>query len=106
MSSIYPAIGTAIVVAGGDKLAGEGAYKRMFRGLGWSQSDMRVIALVEVVGGALMIPRATRRLGGAIVATASAAVLNSELKDGDTKLAGARTLVLLAGLSAILAPGN
>ena len=33
MSIIYPALGTAIVVAGGDKLAGEGSYKRMFRGL-------------------------------------------------------------------------
>ena len=106
MSIIYPAIGAAIVVGGGDKLAVEGAYERMFRGLGWSQADMRLVALVEVVGGALMVPRATRRLGGAIVAAASAAVLNSELRDGDTKLAGARALVLLAGLSAILAPGD
>ena len=53
-----------------------------------------------------MIPRATRRLGGAVVAAASAAVLNSELRDGDTKLAGARALVLLAGLSAMLVPGS
>ena len=67
---------------------------------------MRLVALVEVVGGALMIPRTTRRIGGAVVAAASAAVLNSELQDGDTKLAGARALVLLAGLSAMLAPGD
>ena len=106
MSIIYPALGTAIAVAGGDKLTGDGSYRRMFRGLGWSKSDMRLVALVEVVGGALMIPRATRRLGGAVVTAASAAVLNSELRDGDTKLAGARALVLLAGLSAMLAPGS
>ena len=100
------ALGTAIAVAGGDKLTGETGYKRMFGGLGWAQSDMRVVAIVEVVGGALMIPRRTRRLGGAIVAAASAAVLNSELRDGDTKLAGARALVFFAGLSAMLAPGG
>ena len=40
MSIIYPALGTTIVVAGVDKLAGVGSYKRTFRGLGWSQSDM------------------------------------------------------------------
>lgn len=106
MSIIYPALGAAIAVAGGDKLAGEGSYKHMFRGLGWSQSDMQLAALVEVVGGALMIPRATRRLGGAMVAAASAAVLNSEVRGGDMKLAGARALVLLTGLSAMLAPGK
>ena len=106
MSIIYPALGAAIAVAGGDKLSGDGSYRRMFRGLGWSQSDMRLVALVEVVGGALMIPRVTRRLGGAVVAAASATVLNSELRDGETQLAGPRALVLLAGLSAMLAPGD
>ncbi len=106
MSMTYPALGTAIAVAGGDKLTGDGSYKRMFRGLGWSQSDMRLIALVEVIGGLLIIPRATRRLGGAAVAAASAAVLNSELQEGDTKLAGARALVFVTGLAAMLAPGD
>ena len=106
MSIIYSAMGTAIAVAGGDKLAGEGSYRSMFRGLGWSQSDMRLVALVEIAGGALMIPRFTRRLGGAVVVAASAAVLTSELRDDEPKLAGARALVLLAGLSAMLAPGD
>lgn len=106
MSILYPALGAAIALAGGDKLAGDGAYRRMFRGLGWSQADMRRLALVEVVGGALMVPRLTRRLGGAVVVAASAAVLNSELADGESKLAGPRALVLLAGLSALLAPGD
>lgn len=45
-------------------------------------------------------------LGGALVATASVAVLKSELRDGDTKLAGTRALMLLAGLSALVAHGD
>ena len=106
MSLLYPALGTAIAVAGSDKLAVDNSYGCMFRGLGWSQSDMRLLALVEVAGGALMIPRLTRRLGGAVVAAASAAVLSSELRDGDAQLAGPRALVLLAGLSALFAPGR
>ena len=106
MSILYPALGSAIVLAGGDKLAGDGSYKRMFRGLGWSQSDMRLVAMIELVGGALMIPRATRRLGGALVAVASAVVLHSELQDDQTSLAAPRALVLLTGLSALLAPGH
>ena len=61
MSIIYPALGTAIAVAGGDKLTKEGSYRRMFRGLGWSQSDMRLVAVIELVGGVLMIPRGTTR---------------------------------------------
>ncbi len=67
---------------------------------------MRLLALVEVAGGVLMAPRLTRRLGGALVAAASAMVLGSELRDGETKLAGPRALVLLAGLSALVAPGD
>ena len=105
MSIVYTALGTAIAVAGGDKLTGEDPYSRMFRGLGWSQSDMRLVAL-EVAGGVLMIPRATRRLGGALVSAPSATVLNSELRGGDAKLAGARALMLLAGSAAMLAPGD
>ena len=106
MSIIYPAFGSAIVLAGGDKLAGDGSYRRMFRGLGWSQNDMRRVALIEVVGGALMIPRATRRLGGALVAVASAVVLQSELRGAQPSLAGPRALVLLTGLGALVAPGR
>lgn len=92
------------MLAGSDKLAGDGSYKRMFKGLGWSQSDMRLVALVEVVGGALMIPRATRRFGGALLAVASAVVLQSELQDEQTILAAPRALVLLTGLTALFAP--
>ena len=106
MSIIYPALGAAIALAGGDKLSGVRSYRRLFRSLGWSQDDMRMVAAVEVAGGLLMAPRATRRLGGALVAAASGVVLNSELRRGDGKLAATRALVLLAGLSAALAPGD
>ena len=106
MSIVYPTLGTAIAVAGADKLLGDRSYRQMFRGLGWSQSDMRLLAVVEVVAGALLIPRSTRRLGGAVIAAASATVLVSELADGETKLAAPRALVLLAGLSALLAPSR
>ena len=106
MSILYPALGAAIAVAGGDKLAGEGSYRRMFKAMGWSRAQMRRVAAVEVLGGLLMTPRLTRRLGGAMVAGASAVVLQSELRRGDPKLGAARALVLVAGLCALLAPGD
>ena len=49
----------------------------------------------------MMTMRPTRRLGGALVAAASACVLYSELRHGDSKLATSRALVLLAALSAL-----
>ena len=106
MSILYPALGAAIAVAGGDKLVDEGSYRGMFRGLGWSRGQMQSVAVVELVGGLLMGSRATRRLGGAIVAAASGVVLSSELRRGDGKLAFARALVLVAGLCALAAPGR
>lgn len=106
MSMLYPALGASIALAGGDKLAGERSYRRMFEGLGWSRADMRAVAAVEVIGGLLMAPRLTRRLGGVMVVAASISILNSELRHGDTQLAGPRALVLLAGLCATLAPGR
>ncbi len=91
-------------MAGTDKLAGNRAYAGMFRHLGWSKNEMRAAAAAEVAGGLLMAQRSTRRIGGALVAASSAAVLTSELRHSDGKLAAARGLVLLAGLLALLAP--
>ena len=105
MASLFPVLGTAVAVAGADKLVGNRGYAGMFRHLGWSDEGVRAAAIAETVGGALMIPRATRRIGGAIVAAVSAAVLLSELEEGDAKLAGPRSLVLLSGLAALIAPG-
>ncbi len=106
MSYLFPALGAAVAIAGGDKLAGNRSYRTMFRHLGWSRDDMRAAALAEIAGGLLMAPRATRRVGGAILSAASATVMLSELRHGDEKLAAARGLVLLAGLAALFAPGR
>jgi hypothetical protein len=106
MSYLFPALGAAVVVAGGDKLAGNRGYKGMFRSLGWTREEMQLAALAEIAGGLLMGPRSTRRLGGALVTATSGALLASELRQGDEKLAMARGLVLLAGLAALFAPGK
>ena len=106
MVDLYPVAGAAIALAGTDKLVGNRGYSGLFRHLGWSRREMEAAASAEVVGGLLMVPRATRRLGGALVAAVSGAILYSELSEGDTKLAASRGLVLLAGLAALLAPGD
>ena len=102
--AFFPMFGAAVAYAGGDKLAGARSYDRMFRHLGWSQGDMQAVAAAEVAGGLLMLPRATRHLGGALVAAASASVLISELRHNDGKLAAPRGLVLLLAVAAWLAP--
>ena len=104
MASLYPVVGAAIVVAGGDKLIGNRGYQGMFRSLGWSQGGMQAVAAAEVVGGLMMIPRSTRRFGAAIVACISTAVLLSEIRDGDPKLAASRGAVLVAAVAALTAP--
>ncbi len=103
MNALMALVGGAIAVAGGDKLAGQRGYERMFAHLGWSESAMRNAAIAEAAGGALMIPANTRRLGGALVTGVSLAVIASEIKSGEPKLALPRGLVLIAGLWALLA---
>ncbi len=104
MADLYPVVGAAIAVAGGDKLIGNRGYKGMFRSLGWSDEGMQAVAAAEVVGGLMMIPRSTRRFGAAIVAAISAAVLVSEIRGGDPKLAASRGAVLVAAVAALTAP--
>lgn len=106
MSILFQSSGAAIALAGADKLYGNRGYRGMFRHLGWTEDQMRSAAAAECVGGLMMVPRATRRLGGALVAAVSAAVLASELRNEDTRLAAYRGAVLLAGLGALLAPGD
>ncbi len=101
MSMLFPAVGASVALAGSDKLAGDRAYMKLFQHLGWSRGDMQVAAGAEVLGGLMMTMRPTRRLGGALVAAASACVLYSEIRHGDSKLATSRGLVLLAALSAM-----
>jgi hypothetical protein len=106
MSFLYTVLGAAVALAGGDKLAGNRAYAGMFRQLGWSRGDMQIAAAAELSGGLLMAGRSTRRLGAAVVAASSAAILYSELRHDDSKLATARGFILVAALAALVAPGR
>ena len=106
MATLYPVLGGAVALAGSDKLFGNRNYRRLFRHLRWSEGEMQAAAAAELVGGLMMIPRFSRRLGGALVAGTSAIILASEMDRGDTRLAAARGMVLLAGLAAALAPGE
>jgi uncharacterized membrane protein YphA (DoxX/SURF4 family) len=101
MSKIFAALGAAVALAGGDKLAGLPAYEDMFRQIGWTKTNMQIAAAAEVAGGLLMIPRATRSLGGALVATTSAAILSAETSRGQSKLAFPRGLIMLVALAAV-----
>jgi hypothetical protein len=100
MSYLFSAMGAAIALTGGDKLAGMPAYETLFNHLGWSRDDMQAAAWAEVAGGLLMVPRSTRPLGGMLVAASSAAVLASEMRHGDTRLAVPRGLMLLFAIAA------
>ena len=106
MKYLFPILGAAIALAGADKLFGDRGYDGMFRHLGWTRDEMQALAAAEAAGGLLMASRATRRLGGALVAGASAAVLGSELRHDDSGLAASRALVLLAAVLALLMPGQ
>ena len=77
----------------------------MYRHFGWSDEQRRAAAIAETAGGLLMVPRSTRRIGGALLAAVSVITLLSELKAGDTKLAASRALVLAGALGAVLRPG-
>ena len=104
MSSLFPALGASVAMAGADKLSGNRGYANLFRHLGWSKGDMQAAAAAEFIGGILMTTRTTRRVGGLLVAAASGAVLAVEIDHGDNKLAAPRALVLLAGLAAFVLP--
>lgn len=103
MSYVFPALGLAIGLAGIDKLVGQRGYERMFGHLDWTEGEMRAAAAAELAGGLMMVPRNTRVVGGLLVAAASSAVLASELRRRDVKLAVPRALVLLAGVAAVVA---
>ena len=102
MPHVFPALGFAVALAGLDKLVGQRGYARMFGHLDWTEGEMRAAAAAEVAGGLLMVPRASRLVGGVLVAAASAAVLASELRRRDVRLAVPRGLVLLAAVAAIV----
>jgi uncharacterized membrane protein YphA (DoxX/SURF4 family) len=100
-SSWYPLIGLGFVITGTDKLFGMRAYRRMFRELGWSEKDMRLVGAAELAGGALLAARTTRLLGGALLAGASVIVLGSELRRKSANRALARLAVLAGVVTAV-----
>ena len=102
----FPALGAAAAIAGADKLTDDRGYMRMFRHLGWSRAGMRAVAVAELAGGAMLALPATRAFGGAVLAATSAAVLASEIKLGDTRLAAPRAALLLAALAAVAVAGR
>jgi len=99
--TIVPLLGLGMAVAGFDKLAGNRSYRALFEKWGWSRQQMNNVATAELIGGALMIPRQTRRLGGGILAAASGVVLASELQYREP-LAAPRMGVLMVAVTALL----
>ena len=95
------------VLAGGFAFAGltklfeNPLQRRLFRSLDWSEENMRLVGMAEVLGGALVLTRPTRRLGGAMLSTTSAAVLAAELTHGDAKLGLPRLAMLVAAITAL-----
>ena len=104
MSLIYPLLGAAFAVAGADKAAQNEAYVGMFRHLGLSREAMQAVGAAEIAGGVLLGLRSTRRLGAGILAVTSGAVLASEMRMGEGRLAGPRGLLLGAALLALFSP--
>ncbi len=102
----YALLGAAFAVAGADKLMGNERYEDMFDDLGWSPEGMNAVAAAEVAGGLMLGLRGTRRIGAALLAGTSAAVLASEVKNHESALAGPRALLLAAALLAFVAPGK
>ena len=99
--TIVPLLGLGMAVAGFDKLAGNRLYRELFDKWGWTRQQMNNVATAELIGGVLMIPRQTRRLGGGILAAASGVVLASELQYRES-LAAPRMGVLMVALTALL----
>ncbi len=98
----FPALGVAFAVAGADKLLAVGSYRRLPRDIGFSMAGMRAVAAGELAGGALLAAERTRRLGGAVLALSSAAMLAGELRHRQPALALPRLGLLAAALTAFL----
>jgi hypothetical protein len=96
-------VGLGMAVAGVDKLAGERSYARLYRRWGWTRQQMRLAGAAELAGGLMMAFRATRRLGGGVMAAASVTQLTAEIAHGDGALAAARSGVLGAALLSLIA---
>jgi hypothetical protein len=97
-------LGLGFAVAGFDKLVGVTPYRNLARHWGWSDGDMRALGAAELAGGALVAWHPTRRLGGALLAAASAAALVEELQHRDNELALPRFGLFTAAMLATIGP--
>ena len=66
-----------MIVGGVAKLNRFPAYEQMVEELDWTDDERQRIGIAELVGGALMLLRPTRRLGAGVVLAASGAALAS-----------------------------
>lgn len=101
---LFPILGISFAIAGLDKLIGLKPYRRLARHWEWRQEDMRALGVAEMAGGAMVAWPRTRRFGGLLLAAASAAAFVAEAQHRDTLLAIPRAGLMLAALTAVLAP--
>jgi hypothetical protein len=79
-------VGGAFAAMGLTKLAGAPWERRRLRR--WGEDDARLpVGLAETGGAILLMSPYTRRLGAAVLATASAPTLSWEMEKGDVELA-------------------
>lgn len=95
-------VGASFAVAGADKMIGQRGYVEAFHHLGWSERAMRLAGTAEAIGGVLAAIPATRAAGSVLLVGASAAVLQSEIRRGDWRLAVPRLGMLCAALTPLL----
>ncbi|MDA8249826.1 MAG: hypothetical protein M0Z28_11695 [Rhodospirillales bacterium] len=96
----FPLLGIAFAVAGLDKVIGLRPYRRLARHWEWRKADMRLLGAAELAGGALLAWHPTRRLGGGVLAGASAAALAAEARHRDLALVVPRGVLFAAALLA------
>ena len=98
MNLVSSVVGLTMVGGGSAKLLRLPAYETLVQGLSWTSEERRGIGAAELLGGALMLAGATRRLGAGVVLAASGLALSAELKGDRRELAAARAAVMLTSL--------
>jgi hypothetical protein len=104
VSFAFKLLGVAFAVAGIDKLIGVKPYRQLAQHWDWHEDDMRALGGAELAGGVLLTCPATRRVGGVVLAAASAAALVAEAQHRDIALVVPRGGLMLAALLAAVTP--
>ena len=103
MKLISTAVAATMIAGGIAKLNRFPAYEQLVEELDWTEGERQRIGIAEVVGGALMLLRPTRRLGAGVVLGVSGAALAVELQADQEQLASARAAVMVAALLVCIA---